>query len=215
MSVLDVYRVVNGVPIYMRPLNLYDRIKHVPGDILRKKNRCFLSENSRWKSRVKSIIHTERSPVDFDLKLVKIIVMGRAKSPRDKEECEKTITNMGLRLNPYGMGSEVCFGFYAVSFDDIEKVVRALSNRIDGVAIVNTVWYIKYPAMINLKKLIEVGFTPREEKAFKAVTGVLNYSTVRIFYTGTVGVYAPHTEESVKVLGEQLYDLLRRVGALL
>lgn len=215
MGILDVYKEVDGVPIYIRPLNLYERIKNIPVPLIRKKYRCFISENARWKSRVKSLEYRDREKTNFDLELVKIVVMGRAKSPEDKVTVENMLTTMGINLNPYGLASDVCFGFYLSSFDEMDEVARRLKGKVDGLTIVNTVWYIKYNIIINLKTLIDrLGFTPRG-KAFKTVIGVVNYSTIRVFYNGTVGVYAPHTERSIRVLAEQLYSLFRKVGALI
>lgn len=220
MELYKLYKEVNGVPVYIRPSNFYGVISNVTRDdvrALREKYRCFISENVRWKARVKSIIHDDViDDAKFTSKLVRIILMGRANSEKDKVEVESKLRSMGIKLNPYGMGSPICFGFYLKSFNDIDRVVGNLIGKVDAVAIVNTVWYLKFNRLLNLRRLIEKGgFTPREEKAFKAVMGVVNYSTVRVFYNGTVGVYAPHTPESITVLGKQLFSLFDRVGALM
>lgn len=217
---MEIYDKVNGVPIFIRPVDFYGKVRSLsPSEMrrIRDKYRCFVSENVRWKSRVKSVVHEDvDDSVNFSKKLVRIVIMGRAKNEKDKEEIEKILYNSGIRVNPYGMSSPVCFGFYLSDFNKLKKVVELLGDRVEAVGIVNTVWYLKYNIMLNLRKLIEnAGFTPREEKAFKAVMGIVNYSTVRVFYNGTVGVYAPHTPESVDLLGRQLYSLFRKVGSLM
>lgn len=214
--ILDIYDYVDDIPIYIRPRNLYDKIKEIPPFLLRKKYRCFISENARWKSRVKSIIHNEvLDSNNYNIKLVKIVVMGRAKSNKDKILAENKLKSNNIKTNPYGIGSDTCFGFYTNDFNNLSKIVREIKNEIDGVSIINTIWYIKYDIMLNLRKLIDVGFTPRQEKKFKAVLGVVNYSTIRLFYNGTIGVYAPHTKNSIEILRKNIYHLLNDVGAII
>jgi len=213
--VLDFYKDVEGVPIYIRPLNLYDRIKNIPFPLVRKKYKCFISENTKWKSRVKTLMYNEHESANYDLELIKIVIMGRSKSREDKLSAENTLSAIGVKLNPYGSASDVCFGFYLNSFDEIDDVVRSIKDKVDAVAIVNTVWYIKYGKMINLKKLIDtLSFTPHGI-SFKTVSGVVNYSAIRVFYNGTTGVYSPYTESSIKLLAEQIYSLFRSVGAFI
>lgn len=211
--VLDTYKVVDGVPVYIRPLDLYGRIKDVPVASLRGEFRCFISENAKWKSRLKGLVHGEREAADYRVDLVKVIVMGRAKTPEGKVLAERALSSMGLKLNPYGHASSVCFGFYLDSFDMLDGVVRGIRGWVDALAIVNTVWYVRYGRMVNLRRLVEAGFTPRGD-AFKVAAGVVNNSILRVFHNGTVGVHSPHTEATVRVLAEQVYSLFRKLGAL-
>jgi len=213
--VFDTYRVVDGVPVFIRPRDLYERIGAGSAPQLKGAFRCFLSKKVKSKPRGGNLVHLEREGADYRLELAEVVVMGRAKTPEAKVLAEEALSSMGLKMNPYGLASGVCFGFYLDSFDELDGAVRRVKDWVEALAIVNTVWYIRYGALINLRRLVEAaGFTP-SVGTFKAVVGVVNHSVVRVFHNGVVGVHAPHTEDSVRALAEQLYSLFRKAGALL
>lgn len=212
---LRLWKMVEGVPIYVRPplLTVKGRKMTVKG--VHEAYRCLLSKNFNWKSRV----HTTRfkppapAPPPEKMELVVVVLTGRAK-PGKKEEVIAALKAMGKRINPYSKGP--CFGFYARTEEEIVETVARIAPLVEAVAIVNTVVYFNLGRHINLKKVAEAGFVMPSIKTFKDSYGKLNGLTLRVFFNGTIGVYGPIAPDKgeLEKVWSTIYWFLREAGAI-
>jgi len=208
---LSLYR-ENPVPLYLRlPPPPDARIKAVrDGEGLY----CFLSYVAKRRSRHKTIVYVgEDDPGDYSVRNALNVVMLQARSPDAGAAAAEALRAAGARLNPYRSGR--CLGFYARSFDDLFRLLETVADYVRAAAIVHTVWYLYYRSRVNLRVLARAGFiVSLARSTFRVAMGSVNNTTVRIFQTGTVGVYGVHTPETIHVFARQLWGYMRSIGAV-
>ncbi len=208
------YETSQGVPVYIRAPDFYRHTRKLSARELRAKYPCFVSENVRWKSKVTPITHSQRDDkLEASYKLAHLVVMARTARERKPVVMEE-LERMGYKLNPYSLASDYCVGFYAKSFDEVYKVAESLSNKVDSMAVVNAIWYMRFNYIFNLRRLAEAGFVHHSNSVFKAVMVLFNYTPMRVFFNGSVGVYAPHTTDSLVELGLTFQNYVRTIGAV-
>lgn len=218
------------VPIYLHPSpsmlrSLVESLKRVHGSyrearrVMRRALRCFISENTIWKCRVHGVRVDGYSEPPAPPVLTHAVVMVRGAT--DLVSLLGEIRSLGVRVNPYavpapGPGDYSCAGFYAGSFEEIERVVSTLGERgvICDAMIVNAVWYMRLGSLVDLRALTSTRyFVPTLR--FNAVVGTIEESKVIVFSTGTVRINRALSPQDARAVAGKLYYLLRESGALL
>jgi len=218
MPLFTVYKWYGDVPLYLYPLDIsgmrryliekYGSLKRGK-EALRREYRCFLSENAIWRkvmaAHVDSYIEPPVSP-----NLILSVVMFRGTDP--SFNYVEYLLSKGVSINPYTASESLCFGFYCKGdFKKVDEILGELSEKHlirDGM-IVNAIWYAKLGRPVNLRRLAESGlFVPSLSNTFKLVIGVVEYSKVAVFYSGTIRIMRALTPEQAK-------DILGRVYAVM
>lgn len=230
---LPVYRQVS-VPIYYYPppqelqaikellVKKYGTVKRAKHE-LRRRFRCFLSENAIWRTKVyvQPVDESVEPPVKPRVTLIN--VMARGVKPLKDFDYLSFLRERGFKLNPYRSmsGDEnktpFCFGFYSSTFDKLASLVDDLGKRglVDGAIIVNAVWYLRLDKPIDLSKLVNTGMFVSSMSNFKAVTGIVEGVKVTVFNTGTIRVVrAPTPEIARDVLGKT-YAIMLNSNAII
>lgn len=214
MELLDLYKRVNGVDVYIYPLDIQDRIQRGEYTIkkIRSKYRCLVSENVTWRTKRRGIAYGNYydPPVPLDQTL--LVAMGRAREGHTGYEIVERLIEAEVKVNPYT--SDKCFGFYTNSFNNLEEIVRDIAELTEAVAVVNTVWYMRLRRLVKLSQLVPFGFVLKSSKTFKAVSSVVNSVPVTIFYTGTVRLNCALTPAQARRVAGNIYALLLESGAL-
>lgn len=232
MDVLPLYKKLS-VPIYHYPLpqqlhsikeqllRKYGTMKRTKREI-RKKYRCFLSENAIWKTKVYIPEVTVHAVPPVNPRVTLINVMARGLLPPKKFDYVSYIRNQGLKPNPYKSFSDkrrppFCFGFYVPSFKKLEDIVDNLGARglIDGAIVVNAVWYLKLGRPVNLSKLVKTNIFVSSTSNFKAVTGVIDGVKVTVFNTGTIRLVRATTPEIAENVVGKTYGVITESKALM
>ena len=227
---LPVYKNLS-VPLYYYPTPLelrtikeilvrqYGTIKRAKAE-LRRRYKCFLSENAIWKTRVpEDEIDIYAKPPEYP-RPVLINVMARG-IVNPEETDYMSVLRGRVKLNPYRTpegfkNPPFCFGFYAKKFETVEELVDELgrSGLIDGAMIVNTVWYMKLGRQVNLGKLARSGYFVSMISNFKAVLGVIDGIKVTVFNTGIVRIVRAPIPAIANEIAEKLYGLLLHLNAV-
>jgi len=219
-----VYKWYGDVPLYLYPfdvnalrnylLSRYGSLKRGK-DALRREYRCFLSENAIWRRVLATHIDDYVEPPAKPT-LVLSVVMFRGTNP--EFDYVSYLQSKGVDINPYTSPENLCFGFYCKhDFSILDEILGELAEKhlIRDAMIVNSIWYAKLDRRVNLRRLAETGlFVPSFSNTFKLVTGIVEYSKVAIFYTGTIRIMRALTpEQAMDVLG-RVYALMLKHGAL-
>jgi len=224
MSLFTVYKWYGNVPLYLYPLDMSSMRKYLiekygslkrGKEALRHEYRCFLSENAVWRkvmvTHVDSYIEPPVSP-----NLILSVVMFRGTTPNFNYV--EYLHSKGVNINPYTTSESLCFGFYCKdNFSKLDEILGELSEKhlIKDAMIVNSIWYTKLGRHVNLRRLAESGlFVPSFSNTFKLVTGVVEYSKVAIFYSGTIRIMRALTPEQAKDILGRVYALMLKYRAL-
>lgn len=221
--VLPLYKVVS-VPIYSHPtpselMKMRQVLVSACGgvkkakSVLRGQYRCFMSENTLWRARIHRVAIDGYAEPPTPVVPTLINVMVRARAPLSV--VAEALVKSGVPINPYSSPSDAtgtCIGFYAKSFEQVERVVDSLGKLglISDAMIVNAVWYMKLGRIINLLALANTGIFVYAATKFKCVTGTVDDSKVTVFNTGTVRIMrAPRPDIAKSVAGKVYYVLLK------
>jgi len=220
----EVYKWYGNVPLYLYPLDpsalrsyliaRYGSLKRGK-EAMRREFRCFLSENAIWRKLVATKIDDyAEPPVRPSLALTVVMFRGVDSS----FDYVSYLRSKGVEVNPYTSPENLCFGFYCKeSFDKVDEILEELADKhlIRDAMIVNSIWYAKLGRTVNLRRLAETGiFVPSFSNTFKLVTGIIGYSKVAVFYSGTVRIMRALTPEQANDVLGRLYGFMLRHGAV-
>jgi len=177
----------------------------------RERYRCFVSMNARYRPRPSMWVE-DYEVFPGELSVNYFNVMGRLRDPGLRDVALHVLRRAGVKSNPYSGAS--CVGFFASSMEALLSVLGLLRDYVEEAAIVSSAWRMKIRRYVNLKRLVEAGFVPEATPRIKAVTGVVNGYTVRVFFTGAIMAYGPLVREDAERLAGNIYAILRRSRAL-
>lgn len=217
---LRVIRRYGSVPLYAYPFDLLasaPRSKQVRRE-LREKLRCFVSESAIWHALPPAEINAYADPPSRPVPR-HFVVMCRGDPSTDRV---KLVESAGGRPVPYSyVRGSPCFGFYAGNLAEVDRVMWVLASRgaVREAMVVNSLWSAQLGRPVALRRIGAPPMPPAGDGEGPRPWGQwvklrVGYYRVAVFYTGTVRIHGPATEdEALDALG-RLYGYLLEVGAV-